>query len=910
MEDNFNNNENNNNEEKDIKNVEETKEIETTKTEESLKDTVEKTIETQFNRDDSASNIQPIAISNEMESSFIDYAMSVIVSRAIPDARDGLKPVHRRILYAMHGLELTHSKSFKKSARTVGDVIAKYHPHGDSSVYEAMVRLAQPFSMRYPLVWGQGNFGSIDGDSAAAMRYTESKLQKITSLLLQDIKKDTVDFQENYDGSEIEPKVLPGKIPNLLLNGSTGIAVGMATSIPPHNLTELLNASIALLENPELDSMDLMEYVQAPDFPTGGILVNKNEIPNAYKTGRGRAIVRAKTQIDFDENKGSGKIIVTEIPYMVNKSNLIIKIADLVKNKTIESISDIRDESNREGIRIVIKLKKGFIPEVELNKLFKLTQLQSNFPINMLALVNDRPETLNLKQAIKAYIDHQIEVLTRATTFDLSKADKRKHVLQGLNIALDNIDAIIELIKKSQNNQEAIDKLRSNYELSEIQAKAILDMKLQRLTGLERNNLLDEISKLQASIDEYNRILGSEEAKKNEIIKMINEIKEQYGDERRTEISSVSLGNIDDEDLIPKEDVVITMTKGGYIKRLPVEEYRVQNRGGVGVRGARTNEDDVISEIIIANTHTDLLFFTSYGKVYRIRAHQVPQLSKNAKGIPAINLIQIEKEEEVRSLISIQRSYEDIEFFFTTRNGVVKKTEGIHFQRVNKNGKIAISLREGDRLLGVSSIPKGTESEIILGNTNGKAIRFRSSDVRSMGRTAAGVRGMNIDGGIVVDYASSTNGNLILSISEKGFGKLTDLDLYRLTKRGGKGVATINTSKAGKLVGLRAVEGNEDLMVITNKGTVIRTNLEQVARSSRNTKGVKIVSPREGEIITSIATIKNQDQIEKEIVEKTQELILDNIDAPVETRDEKKELKEIEKTIEVELGIKDEFDKE
>jgi len=702
------------------------------------------------------------------------------------------------------------------------------------------------------------------------MRYTESKLQKITSLLLQDIKKDTVDFQENYDGSEIEPKVLPGKIPNLLLNGSTGIAVGMATSIPPHNLTELLDASIALLKNRELDSMDLMEFVSAPDFPTGGILVNKNEIPNAYKTGRGRAIVRARTEIEFDEVKNSGKIIVTEIPYMVNKSALILKIADLVKNKTIDSISDIRDESNRKGIRVVIKLKRGFIPEVELNKLFKLTQLQSNFPINMLALVNDRPVTLNLKQAIEAYIDHQIDVLVRSTTFDLDKSQKRKHILEGLNIALDNIDPIIELIKKSSNNQDAITKLMEAYNLSEEQAKAILDMKLQRLTGLERNNLLDEVNKLQELIDGYNKILNSEEERINNITEMLTEIRDQFGDERRTEISAVSLGNINDEDLIPEEDVVITLTKSGYIKRLPVEEYRVQNRGGVGVRGASTNEDDVISNIVIVNTHTDLMFFTSYGKVYKLRAHQIPELSKTAKGLPIVNLIQIEKDEEVRSLISAD-SYEGFDMFFATKNGVVKKTDAIEFERVNRNGKKAITLKENDRLLGVSLIPQDSETQIVLGNSNGKAIRFNSTDVRNMGRTAAGVRGMNIDGGTVVDYASSANGDLILSISENGFGKLTDINEYRLTKRGGKGVATINTNKAGALVGLRAVVGTEDLMVITNKGTVIRTTVEQISQSSRNTKGVKIVSPREGEIITSIATVKSSEEVDKEIVEKTKE---------------------------------------
>lgn len=820
-------------------------------------------------------NIQDISISKEMETSFIDYAMSVIVSRAIPDSRDGLKPVHRRILYAMHGLEMTHNKSFKKSARAVGEVIAKFHPHGDVAVYDSMVRMAQPFSLRYPLIWGQGNFGSVDGDSAAAMRYTESKLKKISSLMLEDIKKNTVDFQENYDGSETEPKVLPGKIPNLLANGSTGIAVGMATSIPPHNLNELFNAAEALLKNPEMDSFDLLEFVSAPDFPTGGILVNKNELPEAYKTGRGRAIIRSKTEIVFDEVKNSGTIYVTEIPYMVNKSTLILKIADLVKNKIIESISDIKDESNRKGIRIVIKLKKGFIPEVELNKLFKLTALQSNFPINILALVNNRPATLNLKEALDSYNQHQIEVLVRKNIFELEKAEARKHILEGLNIALDNIDEIIILIKKSKDNQEAIEGLMKEYNLSEIQSKAILEMKLNRLTGLEINNLLEEISKLNEAIIDHNLVINSKEEQIERIIKMFNELKEAFGDERRTEISDMVNSNIHDEDLIPYEDLVITMSKKGYIKRLPVDEYRVQNRGGTGSRGASISDGDYINDIIITNTHTDLLFFTSLGKVFRIRAHQIPQLGKNAKGLPIVNLIQIEKnKEEVRSIISMN-DYKEKDLFFVTMKGIVKKTNAEEFSRINRNGKRAITLKEDDKLIAVTSISSVVNSEIILGNLNGKAIRFSSNDVRTMGRTASGVKGISVGDGYVVDYASSTRGNLILSISENGFGKLTDLSNYRITKRGGKGVITINTLKAGLLVGLTAVKGDEDLMIITDKGTIIRTELSQISQSSRNSKGVTIIKLKENEKITSTSIIRSIQEIEKEIVEKTQELFLD-----------------------------------
>ncbi len=821
-------------------------------------------------------NIQDISISKEMETSFIDYAMSVIVSRAIPDARDGFKPVHRRILYAMNGLEMTHNKAFKKSARAVGEVIAKYHPHGDTAVYDAMVRLAQPFSLRYPLVWGQGNFGSIDGDGAAAMRYTEAKLQKAASLMLEDIKKDTVDFQENYDGSETEPVVLPGKLPNLLINGSTGIAVGMATSIPPHNLTEVLNASKAVMLNPELQVSDLLQIVHAPDFPTGGILVNRNEIPAAYKTGRGRAIVRAKTNIEFDEVKNAGTIYITEIPYMVNKSNLILKIADLVKNKTIESISDIKDESNREGIRIVIKLKKGFIPEVELNKLFKLTPLQSNFPINMLALINNRPETLNLKDALVAYNDHQIEVLVRKTKFELSKAEARKHILEGLNIALDNIDDVIETIKKSADNQSAILALKDKYKLSDEQGKAILEMRLNRLTGLERNNLLEEINKLQEQITDHNLVINSKEEQINRTINMFEEIIEAYGDERRTEISETSLASIDDEDLIPEEEVVVTVSKKGYIKRLPIDEYRVQNRGGTGSRGASTSEDDYINEIIITSTHTDLLFFTSLGKVFRIRAHQIPQLGKTAKGLPIINLIQIDKDkgEEVKAVISME-DYGYMDLVFITKKGLVKKTNASKFERINRNGKIAITLKEDDHLLGVTPIPMNKETELILGNSNGKAIRFHSSDVRAMGRTAAGVKGINVDGGEVVDFASSAKGHLILSISVNGYGKLTELDEYRLTNRGGKGVITINTDKAGDLIGLTAVKGDEDLMIITNKGTVIRTELSQISTFSRNSKGVTIVKLRDEESIASISVVRSAEEIENEIIEKTKEITLE-----------------------------------
>ncbi|BDU67359.1 MAG: DNA gyrase subunit A [Candidatus Tyloplasma litorale] len=842
-------------------------------------------------------NIQDISISNEMESSFIDYAMSVIVSRAIPDVRDGLKPVHRRILYAMNGLEMTHNKSFKKSARAVGEVIAKYHPHGDTAVYDSLVRMAQPHSLRYPLVWGQGNFGSIDGDSAAAMRYTEAKLKKISSLMLEDIKKDTVDFRENYDGSEVEPSVLPGKIPNLLINGSTGIAVGMATSIPPHNLNEVLNAAQALLKNPELEVIDLINYVKAPDFPTGGIIVNKNELYSAYKTGHGRAIVRAKTKIMFDGKKNHGTIIVEEIPYMVNKANLILRIADLVKNKTIESISNIKDESNRKGIRIVIKLKRGFIPEVELNKLFKLTPLQSNSQFNMLALVNNRPEILNLKSALNYYNQHQIDVLVRKTKFELNKLIARKHILDGLHIALKNVDEVIAIIKKSRDNVDAINSLMKRFEFSETQAKAVVDMRLGRLTNLETHNLIEELKKIQKLVDDCNLVLNSENEQIKRVIRMFDEIKDSFGDERRTELSNDSLSSIDDEDLIPNEDVVVTISKKGYVKRLPVDQYRVQNRGGTGSRGAVVNDGDYIENIIVTNTHTDLMFFTTLGKVFRIRTHKIPESAKNTKGLPVVNLIELDKNrnENVSAVISID-DYENSDLLFITENGLVKKTKAIKFKKINRRGKIAISLKKNNLLIGVTTIPSNENTQIILGNSNGKAIRFNSSDVRHVGRTASGVIGMNVNGGKIVDYSLSNKGKLILSISEKGFGKLTNIDNYRVTKRGAKGVATINKSKSGELIGLLAVNGNEHLIIITNKGTVIRLKLKQISNFSRNSKGVKIVKLREEEKIASISIIRSLKEIEEEIEEKTNNDSNNKIDLK-EAKEEKTPEQQIETTL-------------
>ncbi len=813
------------------------------------------------------------SISKEMESSFIDYAMSVIVSRAIPDARDGLKPVHRRILYAMNGLEMYHNRSYKKSARVVGEVLAKYHPHGDSSVYEAMVRMAQPFSMRYPLINGQGNFGSIDGDSAAAMRYTEAKLQKISSLLLDDLNKNTVDFQENYDASEVEPVVLPARLPNLLLNGSTGIAVGMATSIPPHNLTDLIDASIHLARHPQATTLELMQILKAPDFPTGGIIVNTSELLNAYETGRGRVVVRAKTRIDYDESQDRGRIIVTEIPYMVNKADLVIRITELVKDKVMESISELKDESSREGIRVVIQLKRGYIPEVELNKLFKLTALQTSFPINLLALVNQRPETLSLRSALHSFVEHQVELLVRRTKFMHEKAEARKHILEGLNIALSHIDAIIEIIKKSSDNKHAIESLMHKFGLSEEQGKAILEMKLSRLTGLERKNLQEEIEKLMAQISEYNRILSSRHNQIEEIITELISIRDEFGDARKTELSGQDLINIHEEDLIPMQDVVITMSKNGYVKRIPIEEYRVQSRGGVGAKGVTVNEDDYVADLIVANTHTDLLFFTAIGRVFKLRGHNIPEGSKTSKGLPIINLIQIEKGERIKAMLAIN-DYTNKDFLFFTENGLIKRTSASEYARVNRNGKAAITLRDDDHLLGVTTIDStNPDLDVLIGNTTGKTVRFKIGDVRPTGRTSSGVYGLDVDTGKAIDFATVEQGSKVLALSARGYGKLTDLEEYRITKRGGKGVNTINTDKAGKLVALKTVHGDESLILITDKGTTIRLPLDSVSELSRNTKGVRIINLKDNERIASAAVVKSDKEIEQEI-EKTVEVRL------------------------------------
>ncbi|WKX02433.1 DNA gyrase subunit A [Candidatus Mycoplasma mahonii] len=828
--------------------------------------------------DDATKGLSPISVSKEMRSSFLEYAMSVIVARALPDARDGLKPVHRRILFGMHELGLTSSVSHKKSARIVGDVLGKYHPHGDSSVYEAMVRMAQDFSMRYPMVDGHGNFGSIDGDGAAAMRYTEARMSKIASLMVQGIRKNTVNFIPNYDGSEVEPEVLPSRIPNLLVTGGTGIAVGMATNIPPHNLTEVINGAIALSRNPEITIEELMEYVTGPDFPTGGIILGSNGIKAAYMTGKGSVKTRSRTRIEELKN-GKSKIIVTEIPYMVNKANMIEKIAYLVKDKVIEGITDLRDETSRKGIRIVIELRRDVVPEVLLNKLFKKTQLQTNFSVNSLSLVSGQPQLLNLKQSLEVYLKHQFEIVQRRSEFDLQKIEARSHIIEGLKIAIENIDAVIKTIRSASNDLEAQEKLMNTYSLSQVQSKAITDMRLGRLTGLAIEKMNLEHEELNKTITELQYILNNREVMRDLIIDELEEIKEKFGDTRKTEIVE-GIGSIQDEDLIPQKDIAITMSSNGYVKRIPLEEYSSQNRGGIGSRSMTTYEDDNVEKILTTTTHTDLLIFTSYGKVYRIRAHKVPEMSKQSKGIPFLNLIGIEKGEKVISLLTTD-SYDDGSFLVTiTKKGIIKKTHILEYERINKNGKRALGLKEEDML--VKAMIVTNDEQVIIGSSTGKVVRFDVTEARPMGRTASGVKGINLSDNLkskVVGASHSLAGDYILSVGEDGFGKKTHFSNYRQTKRGAKGVKSIDTKKAGYLKFVEVVKGNEDILIITKQGITIRTTLTQVANSGRGAKGVKMIKLSDGNAIKSISVIDTFDIEEKveEAIRKTQEISLKSL---------------------------------
>ena len=806
--------------------------------------------------------LEQVDISREMRTSFLDYSMSVIVQRALPDVRDGMKPVHRRILHSMNTLGITASVAHKKSARIVGEVIGKYHPHGDTAVYDAMVRMAQDFSYRYPLVDGHGNFGSMDGDGAAAMRYTEARMSKISMEMMKDIQKDTVDFEDNYDGEEKEPVVLPARFPNLLVNGSVGIAVGMATNIPPHNLGETIDATLAIMDDPDITVSDLMEnYIPGPDFPTGGIILGRSGIRQAYETGRGSIIIRSKVKIEEMDN-GKKRIIVYEIPYQVNKATMIEKIASLVREKVIDGITYLNDESNRDGVRIVIELRKDVQEYVILNQLYRLTPLQTSFGINMLSLVNGAPKQMGIKETLQHYVDHQVEVTTRRTRFDLKKAEDRAHILEGFRIALDHIDAIIALIRASRNDEEAMQGLMEQFALSEVQAKAILQMQLRRLTGLERDKIETEYNELLATITDLRDILANE-SRIHEIIRQeLSEVKEKYGDERRTEISDAGM-EMDDEDLIPVEDVVITMSTSGYIKRAPVDTYKTQQRGGRGVKGMSLNEDDVIETLITMSTHDHLLMFTNLGRVYRLKGYNIPNASRTSKGLPVVNLLSLEKEESVTALVPMKKDSPAQYLFFVTQKGLVKRVKVEDFDYIPRKGKIAIQLREDDELINVK--PTSGEDEILIAGSNGKVIRFEEDEVRPMGRTASGVRGFNTDGGTVVGVAVSHEGKYLLSVSENGYGKRSEIDEYRKTNRGNKGVKTINvTTKTGSLVTVRAVNGDEDAMIVTDKGIIIRIALDHVGVYGRNTQGVKLINVADDETVTKVAVVARNEEEQSE----------------------------------------------
>lgn len=799
------------------------------------------------------SKIIQVDIEEEMKKSYIDYAMSVIVGRALPDVRDGLKPVHRRILYAMNELGLTPEKPHRKSARIVGDVLGKYHPHGDSSVYEAMVRMAQDFSTRYLLVNGHGNFGSIDGDGAAAMRYTEAKLTKLSVELLRDISKDTVDFTPNFDETLKEPAVLPSRFPNLLVNGSNGIAVGMATSIPPHNLGEVIDATVKMIDDENADIEDLIKIVKGPDFPTGATIMGKDAIKQAYRTGQGRVTVRADVEIE-ENKKGKTQIIVREIPYQVNKAKLIEKIAELVRDKKIEGISDLRDESDRNGMRIVIELKRDANANVVLNKLYKHTQLQDTFSIIMIALVNGQPKILNLYEMIYHYLEHQKDVITRRTKYDLAKAEDRAHILEGLKIALDNIDAVIQLIRSSDSVAEAKNGLMDTFHLSEKQAQAILDMRLQKLTGLEREKLEEEYEELIKLISRYREILANERLLLNIIKEEILEIKELYQDKRRTKIAAAA-DEIDLEDLIDEEEVAITLTHLGYIKRLPADTYKSQKRGGKGITGITTKDEDFVESLFITSTHNYLLFFTNRGRVYRMKAYEIPEAKRQARGIAIVNLLQLQPQEKITAVIPVKK-FEASKFLIAvTEKGIIKKTDLTQFDTSRKAGLVAISLREDDELISVR-LTDG-EKEIIMVTREGKAIRFSEKDVRDMGRSAMGVKAINLDkDDIVVGMELVEEDSDLLVVSEYGFGKRTSLEEYKIQSRGGKGLITYNIKeKTGKLVGAKVVTEQDEIMLINKAGVIIRLQTKDISKSSRNTQGVTLMKVEQDDRIVSIAKV-------------------------------------------------------
>ena len=799
-------------------------------------------------------------LTEEMKRDFIDYSMSVIASRALPDVRDGLKPVQRRILYAMNEMNNTPDKPYRKCARIVGETMGKFHPHGDSSIYGALVYMAQNWNMREILVDGHGNFGSMDGDGAAAMRYTEARLSKLAMEMLRDLDKETVDMSPNYEGDEMEPDVLPSRFPNLIVNGSMGIAVGMATNIAPHNLGETIDGILALMEQPEITATELMQYIKGPDFPTGGYILGRSGIRKALETGRGTIVMRAKTHIE-DMNNGKKRIIVDEIPYMVNKASMVEKIAQLARDKQVEGITDLRDESNMNGVRVVIELRKDTQPEVLLNQLYKLSPLQTNFGVNNVVLFGKTPHMTSMKEMLQGYIDHQVDVITRRTQYDLKKAQDRAHILEGLRIAVDNLDAIIHTIRNSKDANEAMPRLMEGFNLDEIQAKAILDMQFRRLTGLEREKIENEYQDLLVKIADYQDILSHHERIMQIIHDELTVIKDKYGNPRKTEIIDAP-AEMEDEDLIPVEHVIISLSSNGYVKRMTSDTYRVQSRGGKGIKGMELNKDDAIDQFINMSTHDFLLIFTNTGRVFRVKGYNIPEFSRTSKGIPMINLIAIDKNEKVTAMVPYGPDDKADDLFFATKKGIIKRTPVNEFENINRNGKIAIKLNEGDELAFVKST--NGNDEILIAGSNGKAIRITEDSVRPMSRTAMGVKGFNTDGGSVIGMATNAEGKYILTITENGYGKMSELADFRMTNRGAKGVKAHKvTDKTGSLVCMRAVTGDEDCMIMTEGGIVIRISLTQVNKLSRDSQGVRVISVK-GDSKVSAVSIIDPEEVEEE----------------------------------------------
>jgi len=805
-------------------------------------------------------------IVSEMEESFLNYSMSVIAARALPDLRDGLKPVHRRILYSMFESGYTPDKPFRKSAKTVGEVMGNYHPHGDTAIYDSMVRMAQPFNYRHTLIDGHGNFGSLDGDGAAAMRYTESRLSKLSLELLRDINKNTVDFMDNFDQTSKEPEVIPSRFPNILVNGTMGIAVGMATNIPPHNLGEVIDGCIAYMENNDISTLELMQYIKGPDFPTGAIILGNSGIVKAYETGKGSITIRSKAEIE--ETNGKSKIIITEIPYQVNKKDLQQRIGELVRDKVIDGIADLHEETNLEnGIKIVVTIKKDANANVVLNNLYKHTSLQTTFGINLLMIDQKQPKTLGLKDIISKYVDFQKEVIIRRTKFDLDKAEKRVHILEGYKIALDNIDEVIKIIKESESDVVAKNTLMSRFGLDEIQTDSILEMKLRRLTGLERSKIESELDELLKLIDSLRLILGSEEKVLGIIKEEMLEIKSRFADERRTKIDMTAIEYIEDESLIPENDVIVAITNKNYIKRMTTDIYKTQNRGGVGIKGMSTNDEDFVEQIINLSTHDFLLFFSNKGRVYRLKGYEIPEFSRTSKGLPLVNIIQIEKDENINAVVKVEKENDYKYLVFATKNGVIKRTLITEFLNIRQSGKLAITLKDNDELI---SVKKSTgNDQILMCSSNGRMVRFDEEEVRVMGRTASGVRGINLINDICVGTEVTTDDKEVLVVTEKGYGKKTPVSEYRTTKRGSKGVKTLNiTDKNGKIVGFKSVTNDKDLMIITNNGMIIRLDINSISQMGRVTQGVRLINLKDENKVATISVInKNLDQDSEEAEE-------------------------------------------